>query len=126
MFDQEAEVDSNEEDLNSLLDTVQTGSITYAVRDTEIDGIEIKEGNILGLVEGKIKEVGPDIYEVSEKVLEDMINEDSELITLYYGKDVKEEEVNEFISKLEEKYSDFDVQCYQGNQPLYYFLMSVE
>ena len=126
MFDQEAEVDSNEEDLNSLLDTVQTGSITYAVRDTEIDGIEIKEGNILGLVEGKIKEVGPDIYEVSEKVLEDMVNEDSELITLYYGKDVKEEEVNEFISKLEEKYSDFDVQCYQGNQPLYYFLMSVE
>ena len=126
MFDKEAEVDSNEENLNSLMETVKTGSITYAVRDTEIDGIEIKEGNILGLVEGKIKEVGPDIYEVTEKVLEDMVDEDSELITIYYGKDVKEEEVNEFISKLEEKYSDFDVQCYEGNQPLYYFLMSVE
>ena len=126
MFDKEAEVDCNEEELNSILDTVKTGSITFAVRDTEIDGIEIKEGNILGLVEGKIKEVGPDIYDVSEKIIEDMIDKDSELITLFYGEDVKEDKVNEFVSKLEEKYSDIDVQCYEGNQPLYYFLMSVE
>ena len=126
MFNAEAEVDENEEELNELLDSVKTGSVTYAVRDTEMDGIEIKEGNMLGLVEGKIKEVGQDKFAVAEKVLEDMVDEDSELITVYYGEDVKEEEANEFVEKLEQKYDDFDIQCYKGNQPLYYFLMSVE
>ncbi|MGG7176031.1 DAK2 domain-containing protein [Clostridium paraputrificum] len=126
MFNAEAEVDENESELNELIETVKTGSVTYAVRDTEMDGIEIKEGNMLGLVEGKIKEVGPDKFEVAEKVLEDMVDEDSELITVFYGEDVQEDEVNSFITKLEEKYDDFDIQCYKGNQPLYYFLMSVE
>ena len=55
-----------------------------------------------------------------------MVNEDSELITIFYGEDVEKEELDEFISKLEEKYSDFDIQCYEGNQPLYYFLLAVE
>ena len=91
-----------------------------------MDGIEIKEGNILGLIEGKIKEVGEDKFEVTEKVISDMVDEDSELITVFYGADVKEEEVNDFISKLEEKYEDLDIQCYKGEQPLYYFLVSVE
>lgn len=126
MFDGQLDVDSNEATFNELLETVKTGSVTYAVRDTEMDGIEIKEGNMLGLVEGKIKEVGNDKYEVAEKVLENMVNEDSELITIFYGEDVEKEELDEFISKLEEKYSDFDIQCYEGNQPLYYFLLAVE
>ena len=91
-----------------------------------MDGIEIKEGNILGLIEGKIKEVGEDKFEVTEKVISDMVDEESELITIFYGADVKEEEVNDFISKLEEKYEDLDIQCYKGEQPLYYFLVSVE
>jgi DAK2 domain fusion protein YloV len=126
MFNSDAEVDDNEEELKEIMETVKTGSITYAVRDTEMDGLEIKEGNILGLVEGKIKEVGSDKFEVSEKVLENMINEESELITLFYGKDVNEDEANSFVSKLEEKYEDLDIQCYKGDQPLYYFLMAVE
>lgn len=126
MFNSEAEVDENCEELMELLDTVKTGSVTYAVRDTEMDGIEIREGNMLGLVEGKIKEVGDDKFEVAEKVLANMVDEDSELITLFYGADVNEDEANEFVSKLEEKYDDCDVQCYKGNQPLYYFLLSVE
>ena len=126
MFDGEADVDANEANFNELLGAVKTGSVTYAVRDTEMDGIEIKEGNMLGLVEGKIKEVGADKFEVTERVLEDMVDEDSELITVFYGADVAKEEVDEFISKLEEKYEDCDVQCYEGNQPLYYFLLSVE
>ena len=64
-----------------------------------MDGIEIKEGNILGLIEGKIKEVGEDKFEVTEKVISDMVDEESELITIFYGADVKEEEVNDFISR---------------------------
>lgn len=126
MFDPNADVADNEENFKDLMSQVKTGSVTYAVRDTEIDGIEIKEGNMLGLVEGKIKEVGNEKFETAEKVIEDMVDDDSELITIYYGAEVEEKEVDEFVSRLEEKYSDFDVQCYEGNQPLYYFLMSVE
>ncbi|MDU1313480.1 MAG: DAK2 domain-containing protein [Clostridium septicum] len=126
MFNHEGEVDENEEALKEAISMVKTGSVTYAVRDTEMDGIEIKQGNMLGLMEGKIKKVGEDYFNVAEEILEEMIDEDSELITIFYGKDVDEEKLNEFMAKLEEKYSDFDVQCYSGEQPLYYFIMSVE
>ena len=126
MFNYEADVDANEEALKEALEMVKTGSVTYAVRDTEMDGIEIKEGNMLGLVESKIKTVGEDYFEVAKEVLESMIDEDSELITIFYGKDVDENKMEEFIDELEEKYDDFDVQCYKGDQPLYYFIMSVE
>lgn len=128
MFNQEAEVDENEEELKGLMKSVKTGSVTYAVRDTELEGSnqKVEAGNKLGLIEGKIKEVGADTYEVAEKVIENMVDEDSELITVFYGEDVNEDEVNDFISKLEEKYDECDVQCYKGDQPLYYFFISVE
>ena len=128
MFNQEAEVDENEEELKELMKSVKTGSVTYAVRDTELEGSnqKVEAGNKLGLIEGKIKEVGADTYEVAEKVIENMVDEDSELITVFYGEDVNEDEVNDFISKLEEKYDECDVQCYKGDQPLYYFFISVE
>lgn len=126
MFNPENEVTENEEALKEAMEMVKTGSVTYAVRDTEMDGIEIKKGNKLGLVEGKIKKVGESHCEVAEEVLEEMIDEDSELITIFYGSDISEEEAESFTEKLEEKYPDLDVQCYEGAQPLYYFLLSVE
>ena len=126
MFNAEHEVDENEAALMEALELVKTGSVTYAVRDTEMDGIEIKEGNMLGLIEGKINKVGEDYFQVAEEVLESMIDEDSELITIFYGKDVDESKIEEFTEKLEEKYEDCDVQFYKGDQPLYYFIMAVE
>lgn len=126
MFNSEVEVDENEEALKETIDMVKTGSVTYAVRDTEMDGIQIKEGNMLGLIEGKIKKVGSSYVAVAEEVLSEMVDDESELITILYGSDVSEEEANEFANKIEEKYEDLDVQCYRGAQPLYYFLMSVE
>ncbi|SHE60437.1 DAK2 domain-containing protein [Clostridium fallax] len=126
MFNPENEVSENEKELKEAIDMVKTGSVTYAVRDTEVDGKEIKEGNILGLLEGKIKEVGEDKFNVAETLIEKMVDEDSELITILYGKDCNDEEVEEFKEKIEEKYSDLDIQCYKGEQPLYYFIMSVE
>ena len=126
MFNLDSDVEDNFNNLKDTIQEVKTGSVTYAVRDTEIDGINIKEGNMLGLVEGKIKEVGEDKTVVADKVLEDMIDEDCELITVYYGEEVSTEEANEFEHKLKEKYEDLDIQFYKGNQPLYYFLMSVE
>ena len=126
MFNADHEVDENEKALMEALELVRTGSVTYAVRDTEMDGIEIKEGNMLGLIEGKINKVGEDYFKVAEEVLESMIDEDSELITIFYGKDVDESKIEEFTEKLEEKYEECDVQFYKGDQPLYYFIMAVE
>lgn len=126
VFNAENEVDENEAALMEALELVKTGSVTYAVRDTEMDGIEIKEGNMLGLIEGKINKVGEDYFKVAEEVLESMIDEDSELITIFYGKDVDESKIEEFTELLEDKYEECDVQLYKGDQPLYYFIMAVE
>lgn len=125
-FDVEAEAEENVNNMKEAIETVATGSVTYAVRDTEMDGKVIKEGNILGLKEGKIAEIGNDIFTVCDNLIRDMVTENSELITIFYGKDCNEEEVNNFVEKLEEKYEDLDIQCYNGEQPLYYFIFSVE
>ncbi|MCY6372369.1 DAK2 domain-containing protein [Clostridium ganghwense] len=126
VFNPESTVDENIETMNSAIQNVNTASVTYAVRDTEMDGKAIKEGNILGLIEGKISEIGKDIYEICDDIISNMVTEESELITIFYGKDCDEEKVEEFSTKLEEKYPDIDVQCYSGEQPLYYFIVSVE
>lgn len=126
LFNAEASLEENVDTMKGAINSVATGQITYAVRDTEMDGKVIKEGDILGLVEGKINEVGNDIYEVSEKIICDMVKEDSELITVLYGEETEEEKVGEFVKKLEEKYPELDVQSFSGKQPLYYFIMSVE
>ena len=126
MFNAEVGVEENENTLKEAIKNVATASVTYAVKDTEADGNVIKEGNILGLVEQKIKEVGTDIYKVCEDIIDSMITEDSELITIFYGEDCIESEVEEFISTLEDKYPDIDIQHYNGKQPLYYFIASVE
>lgn len=126
MFNLDCEVEENFNNLKSAAEEVKTGSVTYAVRDTEIDGIIIKEGNMLGLVEGKIKEVGENKISVAGKVIDDMIDDECELITVYYGEDVSDEEAKELENELQNKYEELDVQFYKGNQPLYYFLMSAE
>ena len=126
MFNPDGDVEENLEVMKESIESVISASITYAVRDTEMDGIEIKEGNILGLVEGKIKEVGSEIYDVSEKLLEKIVDADKSLITLFYGADCTKEEVEKFALKLEGIYENIDIQFYEGKQPLYYFIISVE
>ena len=126
MFNPEVSVEENENILKEAIKNVATASVTYAVKDTESDGNIIKEGNILGLIEQKIKEVGTDIYKVCEDTIDSMVTEDSELITIFYGEDCIISEVEEFISALEHKYPNLDIQHYNGKQPLYYFIASVE
>lgn len=126
MFNGEDDIDTNIENLTSMMEVVKTASVTYAVRDTEMDGKQIKEGDILGLIEGKISEVGNDPCTVARKLLENLVNNESELITVFKGKDMKDSDMSTFIEETEEKYSDLDVQCYNGDQPLYYIIMSVE
>jgi hypothetical protein len=126
VFNGELTPEENVKAMNDSVYSVATGSVTYAVRDTEIDGIEIKEGNILGLIEGKIVEVGQDPYEVASGLVSRMVNDESELITVFYGSDSDPEKVEELMEAMEDKYSELDVQYYDGGQPLYYFLISVE
>ncbi len=126
VFNPDLSVGDNIQAMEQGIDIVKTGSVTYAVRDTEMDGKTIKEGNILGLVEGKIQDVGEDIFGVCENIISSMVDEDSELITVFYGQDCEEEKVKEFIESIQEKYEDADVQYYNGQQPLYYFIVSVE
>jgi len=126
MFNAEASVEENENKLKESIKNVATASVTYAIKDTEAEGHIIKQGNILGLVESQIKEVGTDIYVVCADIIDSMITEDSELITIFYGEDCVSNEVEEFISTLENRYPNLDIQQYNGKQPLYYFIASVE
>lgn len=125
-FNGEATAEENLEIMKEIISTVKTASVTYAVRDTEMDGRKISEGNILGLVEGKIAEIGEEPYEVASDLIESIVDEDTELLTIFYGEDCDEDKVNKIIEVLEEKYEDIDVQSFHGEQPLYYFIISAE
>lgn len=122
----EADVDTNEETMLEAVKSVQTGQITYAVRDTKIDNKEIHEGDIMGIGDAGILAVGTSITETAKETLRNMVGEDSGLISIYYGEDVTEEEAEAFISDVEEEYSELDVDAHFGGQPIYYYVMSVE
>lgn len=125
-FNSEAGMEENYDAIMKSLENVKSGSITYAVRNTEVDGKEIKQGDYLGLVESKIKEVKRELYPLLEDLLDAMVDEESSSITLIYGQDVNEEEFMEVFEKLEAKYPDLDVMHVDGKQPLYYFIIAVE
>ncbi|WP_026882336.1 DAK2 domain-containing protein [Clostridium akagii] len=125
-FNSNIQVKENTENITKAFSKVATGSVTYAVRDTEMDGEKISAGDILGLVENKIRKVGKNVYDVCEGIIKDMVKDDSELISIYYGEGSSEEEVKNLVSKIESQYPDMDVQCNNGQQPLYYFIVSVE
>lgn len=126
VFDFNMSLEENIKAMSEAIKKVSSAQITYAVRDTEIDGKMIHKGDILGLIEGKINEVGRDIYKVCENTIDNMIKEDSELITIFYGKDTNENEVEKIVTSLQKKYPEKDIQSYNGEQPLYYFIISVE
>ena len=96
------------------------------MRDTSIEDKEIHEGDYLGMREGKIHVVNPDLTETFNALLDDMVDEDSELITIYYGEDVNEEDAEALGEALEEKYPDCDVSVRSGGQPVYYYFIAVE
>ncbi|WP_035290703.1 DAK2 domain-containing protein [Clostridium sp. KNHs214] len=126
VFNSEQEVEENVQSMNEAIKNVKTGKVTYAVRDTENEGKVIKQGDILGLVEDKIEEVGNDVYKVCEEVVSRIMDEDKELLTLLYGRDADNETVEKLVGRIEERYPDVDIQSYSGKQPLYYFIISAE
>ena len=125
-FDPTASTEDNKENMKEALSMVKTGQITYAVRDTHIDDKEIKEGNIMGIGDDSILAVGEDIAEITKETIDLMADEETELISVYYGEDITEEDANALGEELQEKYPDCEVEVYEGGQPIYYYVVSVE
>lgn len=119
-------VETNLSNMTTSIDTVQSGSVTYAVRSTHIDGFKLKEGDIIGLNDKNIVAKGDDISSVTEQVIEKMINPEVMNISLFYGSDVQEVEAQVLAEKISKKYPEVEVDFHFGGQPLYYYLISVE
>ena len=125
-FQNDLEPDENVERMNEAAQHVKTGMVTYAIRDSEYNGIAIKQGDIIGLHNGKIEFSGTSIREVVMNMMKNIITDEDELITVYYGADVKEEDAQEIADEIGSAYDACDVECHNGGQPLYYYLISVE
>ncbi|MDY4848916.1 MAG: DAK2 domain-containing protein [Bacilli bacterium] len=126
MFNPETNPEDNFNEMKAALKTVKSGEITFAIRDTEINGLSLKKDDFIGILEKDIVVTNKDKIQTLYDLLDKMIDEDSSLITLIIGKDVKEEEVDTIRDTLEEKYSDLDLDIRSGLQPVYSFLIGVE
>ncbi len=124
-FNPELPVDENKANMIHALDMVSVGQVTYAVRNTKMDGFELKVGDIMGLDNKKILSIGKDIGEVTFDLIE-KIRSGEEIITLYYGKDVKEEEAETLAEAVRERFPDCDVEVHYGGQPVYYYYVALE
>ena len=122
----DADAQTNLEAMIEGIGNVKTGQVTYAVRDTHIDDKEIHEGDIMGIGDSGILAVGQSVEETTKEMLAQLVDEDTELISLYYGQDVQEESAENFAQEIEDLYPDVDVDVHSGGQPIYYYVLSVE
>lgn len=125
-FNPANDLDTNKEDMTAELDYVTSGQVTFAVRDTEIDGLPIKKDDYMGIIDGKIKVSAPEIVGVTLETIDEMIDEDSEILTLIYGEDGSEDQANEIAEKLASNHPEIEVEIHNGGQPVYPYLISVE
>ena len=125
-FQNDTEPDDNMQRMIAAAQHVKTAMVTYAIRDSEYNGIEIKQGDIIGLHNGQIEFSGHSIHDVVLEMMKEIITDEDELITVYYGADVKEEDAKLIAEEIEKQYEDCDVEYQNGGQPLYYYLISVE
>ncbi|AKP66703.1 DAK2 domain-containing protein [Companilactobacillus ginsenosidimutans] len=125
-FNPEADIDENQENMEDSLDTVKSGQVTQAIRNTSIDGLEITKGHFMGIVDGKIEVDDKDIVKTTEEMLDKMIDEDSEVITILVGKDGNDQDAQTISDYLSDKYEDLETEIHQGDQPVYPYLVAVE
>ncbi len=125
-FVPDMDVSENEAVMCEEITRVKTGEVTYAVRDTQIDDKEIKQGDYMGIGDAGILAVGPQMNDVIYSMVDEMIDEDSELISVYYGEEITEEAAQEICDTISEKYDSCDVELQYGGQPIYYYIISVE
>ena len=125
-FQPELDSAENVKRMNDASQRVKTGTITFAVRDTEYEALSIKEGDIIGLCNGKIHCTGSSVHDVALELMEELVTDDDELITVYYGKDTSKEDAESLSGEISDLYGHCDVETHMGGQPLYYYLISVE
>ncbi len=116
----------NEIAMTEAISHVKTGQVTYAVRDTSIGGLSIQKGNIMGIGDHEILAVGTVVEDTAMDMIDKMVDDESEIVSIYYGDEVDEEIANDFASNVEKKYSDLSVELNPGGQPIYYYIVSVE
>ncbi|XKO56330.1 DAK2 domain-containing protein [Lysinibacillus fusiformis] len=125
-FNPEAAVDLNKKSMTEAFANVKTGQVTYAVRDTSIDGVEIHKDDFMALAEGKIVLSTPALKDAAEKVIIDLVDEDAEIVTVIYGEDTTEQDATELVAFIEKNYPDVEVELFDGKQGLYPYIISVE
>lgn len=125
-FNPEASVPENKTNMTHAIDNVASGQVTYAVRETTMNGFKLKEGDIIGLDNKRILAKSDNVVDATLKLVKSLKNDEHGLITLYYGEGVKEEEAQELAGKLAEQYPDCDVDFHFGGQPVYYYMVSLE
>ncbi|MDR1773698.1 MAG: DAK2 domain-containing protein [Clostridioides sp.] len=125
-FNPDISAKENEQIMNEAITSVKSGQVTFAVRDTIMNDVEVKEGHIIGIGEGKLIASGESVEEITTELINKLIDEETSIITLFYGEDITKEQADDIRTKLEEKFKDIDVEVYYGGQPLYYYLISVE
>ena len=125
-FMPDADAKTNEETMLEEIKNVKTGQVTYTVRDTHIDDKEIHEGDIMGIGDSGILAVGKELEETTKELIANLVDEDSELISIYYGEEVSEEDAEKFTEEISELYPDVDVDIQFGGQPIYYYVLAVE
>ena len=125
-FNPEVSAEENKANMIHALDNVTAGQVTYAVRTTKIDGFSLKEGDIIGLDNKKILAKGDNVNKVVKDLIARLKSMSDEIITLYYGQDVKEEDAAQLQAELQELYPECDVEINYGGQPIYYYLIALE
>ncbi len=125
-FDQSKDAEKNVEDMKEAISLVKTGMVTYAVRDTAIGETTISEGDILGMLDGEIEVVEKDVKSCVCSIIDKAVDDESEMISIYYGEEVSEEDAEEIGAYAEENYPDCEVEVMYGGQPIYYYIVSVE
>ena len=125
-FQSDMHPDENMERMNEAAQHVKTAMVTYAIRDSEYNGVTIRQGDIIGLHNGQIEFSGQSVHDVVIEMMKKIVTDEDELITVYYGADVTEEDAKAITGEIENEYDECDVECHNGGQPLYYYLISVE
>ena len=125
-FNPEVSAEENAEAMTEALSYVKSGQVTYAVRDTSFEGHEIHESDIMGISDHGIVAVGQDIDETTLSMIDTMVDDESGLLSIYYGSDVTEEQAQGLAARFTEKYPLVDVEVHNGGQPIYYYVVSVE
>lgn len=125
MFNPEADIQENLEEMNNAVEAVKSGEVTYAIKDTTYEGLEIKKGQYMGIFGKAIVACEPDMMEATKSLLDKMLDEDSEIVTLIYGENAMKEQAEEIQAYIEAN-SDAEVEIYNGKQPVYSFIIGVE